>query len=201
MAKFDPEHATVPDTDFSDRNSAERFIECGKFRRCTNLKLIQARLPSVRIYLPVCAESRFNRAGAAQMIEMPVAGFPLSPVTYTTLGQWAPLISCPRKCKGYRNKRWAALMDALRRMFRGRQSGQPGAAQTEARNDGPLTKAFSNGWVQGLGGLSIAALIGLLVAIRLHSGVEAAAITFAASLIATVLVFLMALVRYWDSRW
>lgn len=85
-------------------------------------------------------------------------------------------------------------------MFRGRQSGQPGTAQGNASNDGPLTKAMNNGWVQGLGGLSIAALIAFLVAIWFHTGVKEAAITLAATGTATALVFVMAVVRYWDSR-
>jgi hypothetical protein len=92
-------------------------------------------------------------------------------------------------------------MDALRRMFRGRQRGQPGTAQKEAPNDGPLTKALSNGWVQGFGLASIVALVALLTAIWTHTGVRAAEITLAALLFLSVLVFLMALIRYWDSRW
>lgn len=207
MAKFDPEHATVPDTNFGDRNSAERFLECGKFRQCANLMLPlpEQTSPSVHVYIPICAESRFERTGVAQFMPMPTVrngrSGQVNPVTYTTVAQWAPLISCPRKCEGYRNKRWANLKHALRSMFRGRQSGLPGTARESTPNDGPLTKAFSNGWVQGLGVTSIAALVGLLVAIQLHTGVEAVAITLAASAIAAALVFVMAVVRYWDSRW
>jgi hypothetical protein len=61
MAKFDPEHATVPNTNFSDRNSAERFLECGKFKRCANLllPLVHQASPPVNVYVPICAESRF----------------------------------------------------------------------------------------------------------------------------------------------
>ena len=203
MAKFDPEHATVPDTNFSERNSAERFLESGKFRPCANLLLPLIHQPSfpVNVYIPVCAKSRFNKTGVAQHLLVPDPGSRIvSPEVYTTVAKWAPHISCPRKCKGYRNKRWAALADALRRMFRGRQSGQPGTAQGNASNDGPLTKAMNNGWVQGLGGLSIAALIAFLVAIWFHTGVKEAAITLAATGTATALVFVMAVVRYWDSR-
>src|SRR5258708_154126 len=87
MAKFDPEHATVPDTNFNDRNSAERFLECGKFRRCANLllPLVHQVSPLVNVYVPICAESRFNKAGVAQHLLMPNPGsHTVSPIVYTT---------------------------------------------------------------------------------------------------------------------
>jgi hypothetical protein len=107
MAKFDPDHAVVPPTNFGYKNSAEKFLECGKFRKCANLRLIPAQLQLVRLHIPVCMESRFNRTGTAEWLPMPVFGQPLSPLTYTTVGEWAPHISCPVKCKGHRNPRWA----------------------------------------------------------------------------------------------
>jgi hypothetical protein len=102
MAKFDPQHAVVPPTNFGDRNSAERFLECGKFRRCANLNLIflHQRNPPVSVHLPVCRESRFERTGAALMIPIPIPNTAVSPVTYMMVGEWAKFISCPHDCKG-----------------------------------------------------------------------------------------------------
>jgi hypothetical protein len=103
MPKFNPDAAKVPDTDFRDRNAVDRYLESGKFRRCANLESIPATLPpsGITVYLPVCTKSRFNRAGFAANIEMPIPGKPLGPITYSTLGNWAPLISCPRNCREY----------------------------------------------------------------------------------------------------
>jgi len=108
--RFNPD-PKVPDTDFRDRNSVDTYLECGRFRRCANLQSIPARLPvpDVTVYLPVCTKSRFNRTGFASQIEMPVPGQKLGPFTYTTLGQWAPLISCPRDCREYKNRRLAKV--------------------------------------------------------------------------------------------
>lgn len=112
MAKFNPELAAVPDTDFTDKNAVDRFLNCGKFRRCANLKAPHARLPGATVYLPVCTKSRFDRKGVAALIEMPEPRRPLEPFTYTTLAVWAPLISCPRDCCEYERpasakvKRW-----------------------------------------------------------------------------------------------
>jgi hypothetical protein len=105
MPKFNPDGAKVPDTDFRDKNAVDRFLECGKFRRCANLKSIPAHLPptGTTVYLPVCTKSRFNRAGFAADIEMPVLGQPLGPITYSTLGNWAPLIPCPCNCREYKH--------------------------------------------------------------------------------------------------
>lgn len=63
---------------------------------------------------PVCMKSRFNRAGFAADIEMPAPGRPLGPVTYSTLGFWAPLISCPRNCREYEHPVLAKLKATLR---------------------------------------------------------------------------------------
>lgn len=203
MAKFDPEHATVPTTNFADRNSAEQFLDCGKFRqRCANLTLDRLGLPQPNfVYIPICLESRFERAGIAQYVPMPVRELPMSPTIYATLPVWAPLLSCPRNCRGYRNKYWAAMVLSLQKLLRGSQGRRTGATQGNASSDGPFTQALSNGWVQGLGVTFIAALIYLLVAIWTHTGIKAAEITVIAFLIATILAFLMAVVRYWDFRW
>jgi len=113
MPKFNPD-AKVPDTDFRDRNSVDRFLECGKFRRCANLRAIPARLQNATVYLPVCTKGRFDRAGFAADIDMPEPGRPLGPVTYSSLGFWAPLISCPRKCREYNHRTVEKLKAAAR---------------------------------------------------------------------------------------
>ena len=113
VTKFNPE-AAAPDTDFRDKNAVDRFLECGKFRRCGNLKAVRANLREATVYMPVCMKSRFNRAGFAADIEMPVPGRPLGPVTYSSLGFWAPLISCPRNCRDYEHPALAKLKATLR---------------------------------------------------------------------------------------
>ena len=161
MAKFDPEHATVPNTNFSDRNSAERFLECGKFRRCANLllPLVHQASPPVNVYVPICAESRFNKEGVAQHLLMPnPASHTVSPIVYTTVGQWAPLISCPRKCKGYRNKYWAALTHTVRKMFRGNVSDNP----TPKWNRGEKIA----GWTLVIGALALIAAVLVVPEVR-----------------------------------
>ena len=64
------------------------------------------------LYMPVCREGRFNREGVAAYLDMPLPPRPLSPLTYTTIGIWAPLVSCPPDCKGYRNRSVAKLLRA-----------------------------------------------------------------------------------------
>lgn len=108
MARFNPD-AKVPDTDFRDRNSVDRYLECGRFKRCANLQSVPARLPDGTAYLPVCTKSRFNRTGFATEIEMPAPGRTLGVITQATLGLWAPLISCPRDCREYKNRRLAKV--------------------------------------------------------------------------------------------
>jgi hypothetical protein len=181
MAKFDPQHAVVPDTNFGDKNSAERFLECGKFRRCANLRLIPAHLPSALLYIPACLESRFNKAGTAQWLPLPVYGAPLSPITYTTVGQWAPLISCPRDCKGYRSQRWARILRWLK----------PKTAQKAIQTDIPGSGVLSNAWVQGLGVASILTFAGLLAAFIFHTEVKVAEITFISTIIPTLIAILV----------
>lgn len=70
-----------------------------------------------------------------------------------------------------------------------------------ASSEGALTRALSNGWVQGLGVASIAALVAFVVALWTHTGVKVAETTFVAFLTITAVVFLIAVARYWDSRW
>jgi hypothetical protein len=164
MSKFDPEHAVVPDTNFGDKNSAERYLECGKFRRCANLRLIPAHVPSVLLYLPVCMESRFNKTGNAEFLPMPVYGAALSPLTYTTVGQWASHISCPPDCKGYRSQRWAKV----------RSWFMPKKTQKEVPT---MSGVLSNGWVQGFGVAAILSLAGLVVAIKTQTGVPIAEVS------------------------
>jgi hypothetical protein len=45
---------------------------------------------------------------------MPVPGQKLGPVTYATLGEWAPLISCPSECSEYKNRRLAKVEVVMR---------------------------------------------------------------------------------------
>ena len=60
VAKFNPE-AAAPDTDFRDKNAVDRFLECGKFRLCANLKAVRANLRDATVYMPVRTKARFNR--------------------------------------------------------------------------------------------------------------------------------------------
>jgi membrane protein implicated in regulation of membrane protease activity len=179
MAKFDPQHAVVPPTNFGDKNSAERFLECGKFRRCANLTLVYGyqRNPLVSVYLPVCRESRFERTGWAQAMQMPGPSTPTSPVTYTTVAQWAPLISCPRNCKGYRSQRWARILRWIR----------PKATQ----KDIPASGVLSNGWVQGFGVTSVVTFAALVAAIITHTAVQATAIAFVSTAIPTLIAIVV----------
>src|ERR1700722_1185789 len=179
MAKFDPQHAVVPPTNFGDKNSAERFLECGKFRRCANLNLIflHQRNPRVSVYLPVCSESRFERTGSALMIPIPIPNAPVSPVTYMMVGEWAKFISCPRDCKGYRSQRWAKILYWLR----------PKRTQGAIQMDSPSSGVFSNGWVQGLGGTFVVALVALVLAFIFHADVKAIGIACVAALIPTLI--------------
>jgi hypothetical protein len=178
MVKFDPDRAVVPPTNFGYKNSAEKFLECGKFRKCANLRLLPAQLKIVRLHIPVCMESRFNRTGRAEWLPMPVFGQPLSPLTYTTVGEWAPHISCPVKCKGYRSARWAKILSWFRPMKSKRDI-------SESRG------VLSNDWVVGLGVATIGTFAALAVAFILKKEVEAAELLFAATASATILTALV----------
>jgi hypothetical protein len=173
MTKFDPEHAIVPPTNFGYQNSAEKFLECGKFRKCANLRLIPAQLQLVRLHIPVCMESRFNRTGTAEWLPMPVFGQPLGPLTYTTVGEWAPHISCPVKCKGYTSPRWAKI----RNWFR------PKRTQKEAPT---MSGVLSNGWVQGFGVAAILAIAGLIAAIKTGTQIPVAEVGVISTVVPTI---------------
>jgi hypothetical protein len=183
MAKFDPQRAVVPPTNWEDKNSAEHFLECGKFRQCANLNLIflHQQSPPVNVYLPVCTESRFDRTGVAQQIHMPVPNTRVSPTTYMIVREWAKFISCPRDCKGYRSRRWANILHRIR----------PKRTQEAIQIDSPSSGVLSNGWVQGLGVASILSFAGLVVAVRTHTAVEFAELTFASTLIPTLITILV----------
>jgi hypothetical protein len=68
--------------------------------------------------MPVCLEGRFKRTGVAEFIEMPLPPSPLSPVTYTSIPVWAPLVSCASDCRGYRNRTRARIYKAVRQATR-----------------------------------------------------------------------------------
>jgi hypothetical protein len=99
---------------FTDRNAVERFLDTEQFRPCANLECLPVQLEQV-LYMPVCREGRFKREGVAGLLDMPLPPRPLSPLTYTTIGIWAPLVSCPPDCKGYRNRTVGRMQKALRR--------------------------------------------------------------------------------------
>lgn len=101
---------TPASINFTDRNAVERFLETKKFRRCSNLKCDHVNLPEQVLYMPVCVERRFAREGVAQYFDLPLPGRPLSPVTYLAIPEWAPFISCPKDCKGYRNRTVAKVL-------------------------------------------------------------------------------------------
>jgi hypothetical protein len=108
------EDKNLQSVNFSDRNAVEKFLETAKFRPCAHLKCLPAGLKHGIVYMPVCLEGRFNKTGVADFIEMPLPPRPLSPLTYTTIGVWAPLVSCPPDCKGYRNRALANMQNAVR---------------------------------------------------------------------------------------
>jgi hypothetical protein len=103
------EHKNI---NFTDRNAVERFLEGDQFRPCGNLKCLPVNLQYQIVYLPACLENRFHREGIAEHLEMPLLSRHLSPMTYQSVGIWAPLVSCPRDCKGYRNRTVAKLQNA-----------------------------------------------------------------------------------------
>jgi hypothetical protein len=180
MAKFDPKHVVVPVTNFGDKNSAERFLECGKFRRCANLDLIflNQQSPSVSVYLPACNESRFDRTGVAKDFDMPTPNTWISPVTFRTVAYWAPLISCPRDCKGYRSQRWARILRWLR----------PKATQKDTPASGGV---FSNGWVQTFGGAFVLALFAFVGAVTSGTDVKTFAIGLVSAAAALIICLLI----------
>ena len=100
-------------TNFGDRNSVERFLESEKFRPCANLECSRVNLHNQVLYMPMCLEGRFDRQGSiGNFFEMPHPSRPCSPVTYMAIPTWAPLISCPPDCKGYKNRTVAKTQEA-----------------------------------------------------------------------------------------
>jgi hypothetical protein len=91
-------------TNFGDRNSVERFLESEKFRPCANLECSQVNLHDKVLFIPMCLQGRFDRQGIGDFFDMPHPSRPCSPVTYMSIPTWAPLISCPLDCKGYKNR-------------------------------------------------------------------------------------------------
>jgi hypothetical protein len=90
---------------FSDRNAVEKLLESKKFRPCANLRCAPVRLQHQQLFMPQCDENRFDRQGIAKCFDMPNTQVRnLSPVTYMSIPSWAPFISCPPDCKGYRNR-------------------------------------------------------------------------------------------------
>jgi hypothetical protein len=57
--------------------------------------------------------------------------------------------------------------------------------------EAPKSGVLSNGWVQGFGVASVLALTGLVAAIRTHTAVELAELTFASALIPTFITILV----------
>src|SRR5262249_39229135 len=95
----------LKNVDFTDRNAVEDFLGSERFRSsCDNLKCDKVALREITLYMPVCAQNRFARDGVAQQFDMPDRSKPVSPLTYSSIPFWAPHISCPPKCRGYRNR-------------------------------------------------------------------------------------------------
>jgi hypothetical protein len=112
LTKLNLEEAPKPKaTNFGDQNSVEEFLEDKKFRqRCEHLRCAPVQLQHQRLYMPMCDEGRFDREGIAEAFEMPSTKVGrLSPVTYIVIPSWAPFISCPLKCKGYKNRTVAKI--------------------------------------------------------------------------------------------
>src|SRR5258708_21750857 len=103
----------VAEINFTDRNAVEKFLEGDKFRSCANLECSPVELEHDVLYMPMCMEGRFNREGIAEHLDMPRPPRPLSPLTYTTIPVWAPLVSCPADCKGYQNRTVAKVKKTI----------------------------------------------------------------------------------------
>ncbi len=93
------------DVDFTDRNSVEDYLHTERFRSsCDNLHCDKIAFSTMTLYMPVCLQNRFARDDVAQHFDMPDRSKPVSPVTYSMIPVWAPHVSCPPKCRGYRNR-------------------------------------------------------------------------------------------------
>ena len=100
---------------FADRNAVDEFLQTEGFRPCANLECSPVHLEHEVFYMPLCFEGRFKKEGVAEYFDMPLPPRPVSPVTYTTVGLWGPLVSCPSNCKGYRNRTIARIRMAVSR--------------------------------------------------------------------------------------
>ena len=96
---------------FSDKNAVEHFIEGEQFRPCANLQCDSVDVPvdHVRLYMPMCLESRFAKEGQAQWFDMPNRDLPLSPVTYMSIPASAGGISCPADYPGFKSRTMAKV--------------------------------------------------------------------------------------------
>ena len=103
----------MAEINFTDRNAVEKFLDGKQFRHCANLRCNPLQLQQGTVYMPFCMESRFKREGVAEFLELPSPPRPLSPLTYTTIPTWAPLVSCPADCKGYRNRTVAKVKKTI----------------------------------------------------------------------------------------
>jgi hypothetical protein len=102
-----------PNVNFSDQNAVETFLESEKFRPCANLRCAPVNLNLQQVFMPMCDEGRFHRQEIAIAFVMPSTKVRhLSPWTYMHIPSWAPHISCPPDCKGYRNRTVAKTQKA-----------------------------------------------------------------------------------------
>ena len=109
--------------DFSSKNDVERFLATSRFRKCGNLGYSTLRLEHQTVHMPFCQEGRFHKEGVANSFDLPDKMMKrLSPIVCTTIPIWAPLVSCPHDCKGYRNRSVAkfqrAVSSAVRWLFK-----------------------------------------------------------------------------------
>jgi len=129
-----PENKNI---NFTNRNAVEKFLEGEQFRPCDNLKCSPVELEHDVLYMPMCMEGRFHREGVAEVLDMPLPPRPLSPVTYTTIPIWAPLVSCPHDCKGYENRTVAkfqrSVSSAIRWLFRKDKAHSSGTTQEKKK--------------------------------------------------------------------
>ncbi len=113
LTELNLDSAPAPkNVNFTDLNAVEKFLETEKFRPCANLECSEVKLHNQHFYMPMCREGRFDKQGVAEFFDMPVPTRPCSPVTYMSLATWAPLISCPPDCKGYKNRTVAKTQKA-----------------------------------------------------------------------------------------
>ena len=144
----------MAEINFTDRNAVEKFLEGKKFRRCENLKCSPVELQYQILYMPMCMEGRFNREGFVEHLEMPRPPRPLSPMIYTTIPMWAPLVSCPVDCKGYQNRTVAKVKKTIA------SSAQTLLRRNKAESANEPKKGF---WETGLGQFVMLVVTGVIV--------------------------------------